>query len=374
MSWVPKVLCVDDEPNVLHGLRRSLRGRFEVFTAGSGEEALRMLQSLDVAVICSDMRMPGMDGAAFLARAAEVAPDATRVLLSGQSDLTSVVQVINACGVHRFLMKPCERADLLRGIGEAAERHRLLRAERELLEGTVVGSLATITQVLEGALPVAATLGRRVRRLVERLAELQGQTLGWEERTATAVAAVGLVQLERDVLAKMDAGRPLEDSEASQVAAAPGYAASMLRPIPRLEPVVALLDAAQRDDPGAPWVSRALRVVMAFLGRDVGAVTERSALQQLGRGLDPELVSCLWGLMTGDVRQVVELSAREIDVGMEIIDPIYTRKGVLLMPAGLHIDEAVLAKLRNFSLRYGLREPLRARLPLAAEDDLRAAG
>jgi CheY-like chemotaxis protein len=83
-----KVLCVDDEPGVLEGLTLTLRRRYEVLTAPGGAPGLQKLrENPDVAVILSDMRMPQMDGATFLERSREIAPDASRILLTGYAEL-----------------------------------------------------------------------------------------------------------------------------------------------------------------------------------------------------------------------------------------------------------------------------------------------
>jgi DNA-binding NtrC family response regulator len=83
------VLCVDDEPFLLEGLERSLGQDFRVVTDTEPVAALARLEKHehDYVAIVSDMRMPLMNGAQFLARAAEVAPNATRVLLTGHADL-----------------------------------------------------------------------------------------------------------------------------------------------------------------------------------------------------------------------------------------------------------------------------------------------
>ena len=91
-----RVLCVDDEPNVLEGLSLHLRRRYQVETATSGAAALEILQrGGETAVVMSDMRMPGMDGAAFLARARQTAPDTVRILLTGHADLNSAISAVN---------------------------------------------------------------------------------------------------------------------------------------------------------------------------------------------------------------------------------------------------------------------------------------
>src|SRR5689334_3893257 len=83
-----RILCVDDEPRVLDGMRRTLGMSFDVKTAEGGAQALALLGGGErFALTISDMRMPGMDGAAYLEAAADKDPDMVRMLLTGQSDM-----------------------------------------------------------------------------------------------------------------------------------------------------------------------------------------------------------------------------------------------------------------------------------------------
>ncbi len=118
-----KVLCVDDEPQVLEGLSLQLGRRYEIVTALSGAEGLEVLRrDRDVAAIVSDMRMPRMDGATFLARARTLAPAAGRVLLTGQTDLRAAIAAVNEAQVLKFLSKPCPPPELHAAV-EAAVEH-----------------------------------------------------------------------------------------------------------------------------------------------------------------------------------------------------------------------------------------------------------
>jgi diguanylate cyclase (GGDEF)-like protein len=120
-----KILCVDDEAQVLEGLSLQLSRRYEVHTALSGAEALEILQREDrFAVLISDMRMPSMDGATFLARARSLAPDAARILLTGQTDVRSAIAAVNEAQVLKFLSKPCPPPELHAAVESAIEHHR----------------------------------------------------------------------------------------------------------------------------------------------------------------------------------------------------------------------------------------------------------
>ena len=92
------LLCVDDEPNILASLRRLFRAKgYRVLLAESGALGLEVLETEQVDLVISDMRMPEMDGARFLAQVKERWPDTVRLLLTGYSDIQSIQDAIN-CG------------------------------------------------------------------------------------------------------------------------------------------------------------------------------------------------------------------------------------------------------------------------------------
>jgi signal transduction histidine kinase len=130
-----RVLFVDDEPYVLAGLTDLLRGRYQVTTATSGTEALRIIvDSEPFSVIVSDFAMPGMSGAEFLGQARHASPDAIRLLLTGQATLEGAASAINEGQIFRFLIKPCSGSHLIQALDDAVEQYRLVTADRQLLE------------------------------------------------------------------------------------------------------------------------------------------------------------------------------------------------------------------------------------------------
>jgi EAL domain-containing protein (putative c-di-GMP-specific phosphodiesterase class I)/FixJ family two-component response regulator len=137
-STKPRVLLVDDDPHILAGLRRQLHRGFQVATADSGADALKVLSAEDdFAVVVSDMRMPGMDGATFLARVRVESPRSTRILLTGQTELSAAVRAINDGQVFRFLSKPCPPEVLEKCLQEAVIRYRATLDGFQLPPGSV---------------------------------------------------------------------------------------------------------------------------------------------------------------------------------------------------------------------------------------------
>ena len=116
-----KVLCVDDEPNILRSLQWLLQKEFEVHTAPSGQDGLVLLGQHDFDVVVSDQRMPGMMGSEFLREVRARSPNAMRVLLTGYSDLPAILRSVNEGEVFRFINKPWKTDELLKVVAEAVQ-------------------------------------------------------------------------------------------------------------------------------------------------------------------------------------------------------------------------------------------------------------
>jgi len=124
------VLFVDDEENVLTGLKRtvrSLRHEIDASFVHSGQQALQFLAENECDVLVTDMRMPGLDGAELLREVASEYPQIIRILLSGQCDLDSFIG--SACPAHQLLAKPCEADALKRTIERTIALRSLLNDE-----------------------------------------------------------------------------------------------------------------------------------------------------------------------------------------------------------------------------------------------------
>lgn len=127
------LLFVDDEANILTSLRRLLRPLgYRIFVANGGAQGLDVLAKEHVDLVISDMRMPEMDGAAFLAEVAKRWPETVRILLTGYSDMASTIEAINKGGIYRYLSKPWEDNDLILTV-QSALKHKELERERDQL-------------------------------------------------------------------------------------------------------------------------------------------------------------------------------------------------------------------------------------------------
>jgi len=140
----PRILLVDDEGRVLEALRRNLRNQFDITMATSGAEAIDILKRRGpFAVLVTDLRMPRMGGLELLAEARKLAPDTTRVLLTGKTDLASAIAShpggIDEGTIFRFLTKPLSLDLFLKALEAAVEHHRQAIAQRERMAAGMAG-------------------------------------------------------------------------------------------------------------------------------------------------------------------------------------------------------------------------------------------
>lgn len=193
------VLCIDDEREILSALQRSLRNvAGQVVTATNGEEGIALLEEHAPAVIISDMRMPGMNGAEFLQRVLEFAPHTFRILLTGHADIEAAISAINKGEIHRYMHKPWDSDELNQAIKQGFERHDLIQANlaltdslgeknRELqqLNGTLEEKVVERTQQLLHSERLSV-LGRLAAGIVHEVMTPLTISVGWVETVAKA--------------------------------------------------------------------------------------------------------------------------------------------------------------------------------------------
>lgn len=137
-----QVLFVDDESSVLDGYRRLLQRHFRIETAKGGNDGLTMIEQLGpFAVVVSDMRMPGMNGAEFLCHVRLRAPETVRMLLTGHADVSAAIEAVNKGNIFRYLTKPCSKEALVDAINLGiAQYHSTLTVNSLAERGRVATS------------------------------------------------------------------------------------------------------------------------------------------------------------------------------------------------------------------------------------------
>lgn len=363
---LPIVLCVDDEAQVLEALETTLRKVARVVTAPGGAAALDLIRSgVAPAVIISDMRMPGMNGAEFLAEARRLAPDATRVLLTGHTDVDAAVAVVNDGQIFRFLTKPCPVGSLVAAVQAAADLHRLVTAEQVLLEQTLTGSVKALMEVLALSDPAGFGRATRVKALARELATRSHVYEVWSIEVAAQLTQVGCVTLPAEVNDKLARGARLTTDEQSMIAGLPATALHLIADIPRLDDVRGMLERWAGDPATLP---RALPTDATALGgeilrlafdyevldaRGIGSTLALQTIDHRGARYDPRLVKVLkdikqsyvddpsrWGIES-------ETSIDHLEVGMQIAADVTLPNGVLLVGRGFQVTHGLLARIAN---------------------------
>jgi response regulator RpfG family c-di-GMP phosphodiesterase len=367
-----RVLCVDDDAGTLDVLRRTLADIFDVVTAEGPFEALDLFEAGErFAVVVSDLEMPLMDGVSLLSAIREAAPATVRVLLTGHADLPSAIAAVNRGSIFRFLTKPCDRDVFRRAVSAAVEQHRLITAERVLLEQTLYGSVKALTDVLALVSPGAFGRAVRIRDLVAPIAGEAPDNGGWQVEIAAMLCQVGSVTLPAATAERLYDGRALTQAEDRMVARLPDVAADLVASIPRLEGVRSiLLHHGRRFDgrgtpPGGPrgedlpWGARLLAVARDFDVLRTQGVEQDAAFETLRQRhgwYDPTLVerfAAEHGLQSD--RAVAEVAIRALTPGMVLAEDLRSEAGLLLVARGQQISWRMTQRIQNVSHLLGAK-------------------
>ena len=349
---------------MLEAVATNLRRAFEVVVATSGAEGLEHLQAeSDFAVVVSDMRMPKMDGATFLAHARENAPDAVRILLTGYSDLDATIKAVNHGQIFRFLTKPCPRDTLRSAIDTAVGHHRLITGERVLLEQTLRGSVKMLFDILAITSPAAFGRANQIRTRVLGLARLLGILDSWQLEIAALASQLGYIVLPHELCEKLENKLPLTDEERHMVARAPVMTERLLANIPRLENVRAMLALHIRPpvrqanaDPSIQLIE--LGAHLLRLAIDIEAVDRDRADRSISPlellaardRYDPEVFDAAERMLRdGPPPFTVKLvSVPWLRAGMVLAEDVRLSTGTLLLARGYEVTASFIERIRNF--------------------------
>ena len=365
----PRVLFVDDEESVLDSLARLVRGYVEAETISSPMEAAQRLEQTKqdgtayYAAIISDMRMPGMDGAALLKHAYAVTPETTRMLLTGYADMRSAMAAVNEGNIFRFLTKPCSPADLRGAITAALDQHQLLVDRRELLDHTLRGAIEALVETLALAEPVAFARASRLRRMTAAVTAELKLPDPWQLEVAAQLGEIGMVTLPDRALEALARGACADRTIAEMLDRLPRLADEVLSRIPRLEAVREIVREQQsvngpfsRQRPSRPaLVLQAVREYDAAVARGLKEADAIELLRDRPHH-DTDILDALQKVasvvVTGS--SVREIAAASLWVGAVLAADVRSTRGVLLVPRGEPLSEQMLVRLRNYAALSGL--------------------
>lgn len=369
------VLLVDDETIILQSFRRQLHNLFNVTTADGPFQAQKIIrESGPFAVVVSDMKMPGMDGAELLSWVHKNSPDTVRIILTGYSEMDNAVKAINEGHIFRFLTKPCEQDLLVRTLVDGIRQYRLEIAEHQLLEQTLSGSVKLLTDLLSLAKPLAfgrsARAARYMRMVVSEL-ELEDP---WQYYTAAMLSQIGCLELSDDLLTKAYSGKDLTDIESKFFDRHPKNGADLLKNIPRLGTVSKIIggqadydDYLCTGDTGEQNIgSCILKAVLDMDTFELQGLAKAEALAHMrkthGR-YHPDVLMALEGVLGLEAHYIprgVEIKHLENNM---ILNQDITGNGHLILSKGQQLSRTLIISLRNYHLASPLEEPVKVLIP-----------
>ena len=376
-----RILFVDDDPNILEAYQRKLGRVMRVFTAQGPHVGLRTLQEKGpFAVVVSDMKMPLMNGIEFLKKVKEISPHTVRIMLTGNADINDAMQAVNEGAIFRFLLKPCPSEMFAKALIAAIEQYRLVTAERELLEGTLTGMVAMLTEILSWTRPEVFGLVMNLRGLARSIGAKMNVENLWELELAATLCPIGYLALPPEIAQKQDRGEPLSEEEQQALESVPTIGHDLIINIPRMEKVakVVLYHNKRFDGTGYPADSvsgeaiplnaRILKAALDYCRLRETGMPPFECLREMRQRTgwyDPLVLEALGAGSAEPPRRemrVARVYACDLKPGMTLADPIVTDKGLKLMSAGTVLTEPMLVRFRKYLETNRVKEPIVIRL------------
>lgn len=370
-----RILVVDDEANVLSAMQRSLRKYYDVYCASGGMKALEILDSKGpFPVIVSDMRMPEMDGAELLKIVAQVYPDSTRIMLTGNADQETATKAINDGKVFQFINKPINLHQFVRIVQKGISAYDLKLAERELLEQTLKGSIQVLVDLLSIANPLAFTRAMRIKDYTRQVCQTLAVRDVWQHEIAAMLSHIAYVTIPQEVLEKEIANEKLTDVERHMVEHQPKMVIELIGHIPRLEPVIQIIEglvspplAAEVHLSSYNFGACLLNSLFQFDTLLLKEHTIEQALEQLSKSNDcnqAEILEAMALIQPPEYNTEHQLiPVGQVAVGMIINEEIRINNGMLITNKGTKITSVLKKQLLNFYRRKDIPSTIRVRLP-----------
>ena len=324
-----KVLIVDDEPDNLALLYRTLRGRYEIEKSTSPLAALEMLKKNDFHCILSDHKMPEMDGVEFLKRCSEISPDSMRLLVTAYSDAGILIDAINYAKIYRYIKKPYNPDELLLVVQNALDYMQLKMDNKSLikdLKELFAGTVTAIVEALDSKDPYTFGRSRRVTFYAVKIARalhLNDITVGKVE-LAGLLHDIGMIGVSDDILMKAE---KLTVDEYNEIKKHVQHSIKILDDIKQLNDVVEIIKFHHEhyDGNGYPFGkkgdeipigSRIIAVADAFDSMITPKVyrqfiSPQEAFNQIkslsGKQFDPVVVETFEQIMPAAIREIKEI-------------------------------------------------------------------
>ena len=408
------ILAVDDESMVLTTLQQTLRRcHYDTITATDPLVALEHLKKQVFSVIISDQVMPEMSGLELLARARQIQPYATRILITGVVNLGTVIDAINKGEIFRFIVKPWLHEEFLATIKNGVQRYELIcqnarlqaatqsmneqlvelnrsleqqvqlvaRQNRQLaevnaaLEDNFVRSMELCVHTMQTYYPSLGNQARRVCQFCKSIAQVL--QLSDEDRRVLESSAllhdIGLMGVPRQIIRRwQEDPRSLGQAERALIEQHPILSQELTAFGSDLKKVGEIIRAHHERYDGSgypdqlvgeniPWRARLLAVTVAYASsRLMDADANEKIKMDSGSAFDPEAVRAFLRaqIMAVVPRRERQVTLTELRPGMVLAQDIYTHGGMLLVPEGQRLNATYIEKVLNHNRIQPIRQAL----------------
>jgi CheY-like chemotaxis protein len=347
----PRVLLVDDERSIRTAYNRLLYTKYEIRTAESGNEAIKILTAEErFAVVLCDQHMQGMVGTEFLNLCRFAVPETVRVLFTGHIDVKDAVAAVNEAEVFRILLKPCQKPVMEKCIDEAVARHEQHAASKTGDKGDGAVASDAILRVLELSNPAMAEQAHRLRRYAAHVAKALHPAT-----TVPASIAAALSVLAANTGA---------DGVTLPVSA---EAWAWLKGLPAFQRAATIL-SWNPDDPQTPveatigaGIVKVARALDRELQRGQDLVPAIEVLRKSDEGLSQALVDALVDLPMDSVWVERDVWLKDCKPGMILLSPVQSSAGLTLAPSGQALTVPLIQLLRGYERTQQVSGPLHVR-------------
>ena len=370
------ILLVDDAPENLRILAEMLQAAgLSPRPVSSAKAALKLLETVSVDVILLDINMPEMSGfdLCLILKNDARHRDIPVLFLSAAQDTAHKLAAFR-CGGVDYITKPFQREEVLARVETHLHIRRLQAAERGLLDRTLAGTVQMLVDCLQMASPRAFDRSHVVRLCMDHMATRLDVNEQWAFSLSGSLAFIGCLALPESVVDDALVRGPVPEEAERRFRHHAALGRKMLQGIPRLEAVAAIV-GAQYDEAALPegspnvvLAARALRVAQAYCRLVFAGRTPEDALRSLEseRPWDVTLLDALVGFrVEAPTGEPVEGSLQDLVVGSQIVRPVTTTDGLVLLTTGQELTPLRLMRLEEYvrsgkvSDRFLFRPPLR---------------
>ena len=298
-------------------------------------------------------------------------------MLTGYADINDAMRTINEANVFKYLIKPCENELLLSAIKAAIRQYQLAINEKELLNQTLKGIVQVLIEMLCLTNPETFSPSDRVKKIANYIAQEIELETDWKLEMSILLSQIGKVVIPSEIVEKRRLGRELTHEEKSILDSHNKFAKDILQHIPRLDEVAenifhqnVYFDGSNSDTPEVdnrneiPLISRILKVATDFDEELNSGKTNTDALKALNKNkscYDPDILQALEKQLPklGVIREIREISSKEIEVGMVLADHIYRKDQSILIKKEQEITEILKIRVKQLSILRKLIEPIK---------------